>query len=147
MAQLPYSSSLRLMDFPSTPYFLTPLLQAYCGPILTFLHHIIPISLLLLSLDYSRPIYFPQGPFIYFMGLWSIIPAIRAQWFFYQSTNSFLPISLGFFLLLGFQNEHQQHHNLYLSQNSHTPSYTTHTFYVTLQCQVCSKLKEILEFM
>lgn len=39
------------------------------------------------------------------------------------------------------------HHNLFLSQNSHTPSYATHTFYVTLQCQVCSKLREILEFI
>ena len=37
--------------------------------ILTFLHHIMPMGLLFLSLGSSRPICFPQGPFIYFMAL------------------------------------------------------------------------------
>ena len=46
-------------------------------PILTFLHRIMPMSLLLLSLSSFRPVCFPQGPFIYFMDLWSIIPATR----------------------------------------------------------------------
>ena len=38
-------------------------------PILTFLYHIMPMGLLLLSLGSFRPICFPQGLFIYFMGL------------------------------------------------------------------------------
>ena len=47
-------------------YFITSNLL---WPVLTFLHHIIPMDLLLFSLGSFRPIYFPQGPFIYFMGL------------------------------------------------------------------------------
>ena len=47
-------------------YFIT---LSLLWPILTFLHHIMPMSLLLLSLGSFRPICFPQGPFIYFMGL------------------------------------------------------------------------------
>ena len=43
--------------------------------ILTFLYHIMPMSLLLLSLGSFRLIYF--RPFIYFIGLWSIVLAIR----------------------------------------------------------------------
>ena len=54
-------------------YFIT---LSLLWPILTFLHHIMPMSLLLLSLGSFRSICFPQGPFIYFMGLWSIIPTI-----------------------------------------------------------------------
>ena len=46
-------------------------------PILAFLHHIMAIGLLFPSLGSSKPICFPQGPFLYFIGLWSIIPAIR----------------------------------------------------------------------
>ena len=46
--------------------------------ILTFLHHIMPMVLLLLSLGSFWPICFLQGPFIYFMGLWSIVSAIWA---------------------------------------------------------------------
>jgi len=47
-------------------YFITSgLLQ----PILTFLHNIMPMGLLLLSLGFFRPVCFPQGSFIYFMGL------------------------------------------------------------------------------
>ena len=38
-------------------------------PILTFLHLIMPMGLQLLSLGSFKPICFPQGPFIYFMGL------------------------------------------------------------------------------
>ena len=51
---------------PLLSYFITSVLL---WPILTFLHHIMPMSLLLLSLGSFRPICFPQGPFIYFMGL------------------------------------------------------------------------------
>ena len=58
---------------PLLSYFIT---SGLLWPILTFLHHIMPIGLLLLSLGSSRPICFAQGPFIYFMGLWTIIPAI-----------------------------------------------------------------------
>ena len=59
---------------PLLSYFIP--LGLLC-PILTFLHHIMPIDLLLLFMGSFRPICFPQGPFIYFMGLWSIIPTIR----------------------------------------------------------------------
>ena len=51
---------------PLLSYFVT---SGLLWPILTFLHHIIPMSLLLLSLDSFRLICFPQDPFIYFMGL------------------------------------------------------------------------------
>ena len=51
---------------PLLSYFIT---SSLLWPILTFLHHIMPIGLLLLSLGSFRPICFPQGPFIYFMGL------------------------------------------------------------------------------
>ena len=51
---------------PLLSYFVTLVLL---WPILTFLHHIMPMSLLLLSLGSFRPICFPQCPFIYFMGL------------------------------------------------------------------------------
>ena len=61
----------RLSINPLLSYFIT---LDLLWPILTFLHHILPMGLLLLFLDSFRPICFPQGPFIYFMGLWSIIP-------------------------------------------------------------------------
>ena len=51
---------------PLLPYFITSTLL---WPILTFVHHIIPMSLLLLSLGSSKPICFPQSPFIHFIGL------------------------------------------------------------------------------
>ena len=60
---------------PILTYFIT---LALLWPILIFLHHIILMSLLLFSLGSFRPICFSQDSFIYFMGLWSIIPAIRA---------------------------------------------------------------------
>ena len=41
-------------------------------PILTFLHHILPMGLPILSL---RAPLGPQGPFVHFMGLQSLIPA------------------------------------------------------------------------
>ena len=50
---------------PLLSYFIT---SGLLWSILTFLHHIMPMSLLLLSLGSFRPICFPQGPFIYFMG-------------------------------------------------------------------------------
>ena len=64
---------------PLLSYFIT---SGLLWPILTFLHHIIPMGLLLLSLGSFRPICFPQGPFIYLMGLWPIVPAIRVIWVF-----------------------------------------------------------------
>ena len=60
---------------PLLSYFITSRLL---WSILTFLHHIMPMSLLLLSLGSFRPICFPQDQFIYLMDLWSIIPTIRA---------------------------------------------------------------------
>ena len=51
---------------PLLSYFIT---SSLLRPILTFLHLIIPMGLLLLSLGSFRPICFSQGPFIYFMGL------------------------------------------------------------------------------
>ena len=51
---------------PLLSYFI---ISGLFRPILTFLHLIIPMSLLLLSLGSFRPICFHQGPFIYFMGL------------------------------------------------------------------------------
>ena len=59
---------------PLFTYFIT---LGLLWPILTFLHHIMPMSLLLISLGSFRPTCFPQDPFIYFMSLWSIILAIR----------------------------------------------------------------------
>ena len=82
---------------PLFSYFIT---SGLLWPILTFLHHIMPIGLLLLSLGSFRPIYLLYGPIIYCSCHSSLM-------FFCQSTNSSLPILLGFFLLLGFQNEHQ----------------------------------------
>ena len=64
----------RLSINPLLSYFIT---LGLLWPILTFLHHIMPMSFPLLSLGSFRPICFPQGPFIYFMDLWIIIPAIQ----------------------------------------------------------------------
>ena len=60
---------LRVHGFSINPllsYFIT---SGLLWSILTFLHRIIPMGLLLLSLGSFRPICFPQGPFIYLMGL------------------------------------------------------------------------------
>ena len=51
---------------PLLSYFIT---SGLLWPILTFLHLIMPMGLLILSLGSFWPICFPQGPFIYFMGL------------------------------------------------------------------------------
>ena len=59
---------------PLLSYFIT---SGLLRLILTFLHLIMPMSLLFLSLDSFRPICFSQDPFIYFMGLSSIVLAIR----------------------------------------------------------------------
>ena len=56
-------------------YFIT---SSLLWPILTFLHHITSMGLLFLSPGSFRPICFPQGAFMYFIGLWTIVPAIRA---------------------------------------------------------------------
>jgi len=64
-------------------------------PILTFLHRIMPMGLLLLSLGSFRPIYLLYGSIIH-------CSCHSGLMFFCQSTNSSLPILLGFFLLLGF---------------------------------------------
>ena len=50
-------------------YFIT---LSLLWPILTFLHHILPMSLPILSLQAPLG---PQGPFVHFMGLQSLIPA------------------------------------------------------------------------
>ena len=74
---------LRAHGLPINPllsYFIT---SGLLWPILTFLHHIMPMGLLFLFLGSFSPACFPQGPFMYFMGLWTIVPGIRAWWFFY----------------------------------------------------------------
>ena len=60
---------------PLLSYFITSNLLWL---ILTFLHHIMPMGLLFLSLGSFRPICFPRCPFTYFMGLRFIILATRA---------------------------------------------------------------------
>ena len=65
-----YGLSINFLLF----YFIT---SGLLWPILIFLHRIISMSLPLLFLGSFKPIFFPQCPFIYFMGLWSIIPAIQ----------------------------------------------------------------------
>ena len=69
---------------PLLSYFIT---SGLLWPILTFLHHIIPMSLLLLSLGSFRPICFPQGLFIYFIGLWSIFLSFGLNDFFFPSIH------------------------------------------------------------
>ena len=59
---------------PLLSYFIT---SSLLWPILTFLHHIMPMGLLLFSGSF-RPIFFPQDPFTYFMVLWFIIPTTQA---------------------------------------------------------------------
>ena len=62
-------SFLGAHEFSTNPllsYFIT---SSLLRPILTFLHLIIPMGLLLLSLGSFRPICFSQRLFIYFMGL------------------------------------------------------------------------------
>ena len=60
---------------PILSYFIT---SGLLRPILTFLHYITLMGLLFLSPSSFRPVCFPQGPFIYFTSLWTIVPAIRA---------------------------------------------------------------------
>ena len=59
---------------PLLSYFIT---SGLLWPILTLLHHIIPMGFLLLFLDSFRPIFFPQVPVMYFMGLWTTASAIQ----------------------------------------------------------------------
>ena len=85
--------------------FFTFIILGLLWPILTFLHHILSMGLLLLYFlaplgpsTSSRPIcsfYRPTIHYSYHLGL--------MVFFFYPLTNSFLPILLGFFFLLGFQ--------------------------------------------
>ena len=59
---------------PLLSYFIT---SGLLWPILTLLLYIMPMSFLLLFLGSFRPICFPQGPFMYFMGLWTTALAIK----------------------------------------------------------------------
>ena len=70
-------------------------------PILTFLHHILPMSLLLLSLRA------PLGPFAFLMSICLchgpvIHCSCRLDLMVFLSINYFLSMLLGFFFLLGF---------------------------------------------
>ena len=65
----------RLSINPLLSYFIT---LGLLWPILTLLYRITPMSLLSLSPSSFRPVYFLQGPLVYFMGLWTIVPAIQA---------------------------------------------------------------------
>ena len=60
---------------PLLSYFIT---LGMLWPILTLLHHIMPMGLLSLSPSSLRPVYFPQGALVFFMGLWAIVPTIQA---------------------------------------------------------------------
>ena len=80
---LPWSNYLILHPWGSwASHQLLTFLLHYFGSAMAhsyfFLHHIMLMSLLLLSLGSSRPICFPQDSFIYFMSIWSIIPLIWA---------------------------------------------------------------------
>ena len=88
-----------LFDQPLT--FFTYITSSLLWPILTFLHHILLMGLLLLSLwaplgpfASSRPICLFYRPMIHYSCHLGLM-------IFYPLTNSFLPILLGFFLLLG----------------------------------------------
>ena len=114
------------MGFSLTPYFLT--LGLPC-PILTFLHHIIPMDLLLPSLGSFRPICFPQDPLVF---LWAYDPLFlpfRFNGFSLNLANFFLPILLGFFLLLGFSK---------MSINTTHAHTHTHTHSLSLSLSLCT---------
>ena len=97
-----YGLLLTLLSFPS-PITVSFILEAHglfinsllsyfitsglLWPIFTFLHHIMPMGLLLLSLGSFRPICFPQGLFIYFIGLWSIFLSFGFNGFFFPSIH------------------------------------------------------------
>ena len=63
---------------PLLSYFIT---SGLLWPILTLLLHIMPMSLLSLSGGSFRPVCFPQGPLIYFIGLRTIVPTIQLNSF------------------------------------------------------------------
>ena len=56
---------LRAHRLSTNPLFSCVITSGLLWSILTFLHLIIPLSLLLLSLSSFRPICFPQGPFAF----------------------------------------------------------------------------------
>ena len=72
---------LRAHGFSINPLLSYLITLGLLRPILTFLHHIMPMSLLSLSGGSFRPVYFPQGPLIYFIGLWTIVPTIQLNSF------------------------------------------------------------------
>ena len=51
---------------PLLSYFIT---SGLLWPIFTLLHHIMPMGLLSLSSGSFSPVYFPQGPLVFFMGV------------------------------------------------------------------------------
>ena len=68
-------------------------------PILTFLHHILPMGLLFLSFRTSLSSFTSSNPICLFHGLVIHYSCrLGLMVFFYPFTNSFLPMLLGFFL-------------------------------------------------
>ena len=75
---------------------LFALLLGLQWPILTFLHHILPMGMLFLSFRASLSSFTSSRPIYYFMNLWSIIPAAWAWWFCHLFAKPLLPLLLGF---------------------------------------------------
>ena len=89
---------LRVHELAINPLLsLFALLLGLQWPILTFstlyTAHGYAISLFP---GFFKPIYLLKGPFVYFMNLWSIIPAAWAWWFCHLFAKSLLPLLLGF---------------------------------------------------
>ena len=101
--QLPYPSSLGLMGLPSTHYFLC---LHYFGFTVAHSHFSTSYTThgfaIPLFLGYIKPVCFLKA---HLSISWTYDPLflpLGFNGFFYQFTNSFLPVVLGFFFLFGF---------------------------------------------
>ena len=100
LPKLPYPLLSRFMGFSTNPLFTSLLwasLAHFC--LLSISHNAHGFTTSFSGLLWASLL--SLRPFYYFLGLWSIIPGIRVWWFFSLFTNSFPPIFLSFFLLLG----------------------------------------------
>ena len=92
-----------LWTFHQSLTLFTCITSSLLWSILTFLYHILSMSLLLLSFQASLCPFASSMPICLF--LWAYDPLFMPLGFndfLYPLTNSFLPMLLGFFLLLGF---------------------------------------------
>ena len=92
-----------LWTFHQSLTFFTCITSSLLWSILTFLYHILSMSLLLLSFWASLVLFASSRPICLF--LWAYNPLFMPLGFndfLYPLTNSLLPMLLGFFLLLGF---------------------------------------------